>query len=98
MGSRWVAADKKAKLKAGLEAGKSVSELSRELGLSRNYIYGFRRQKTAAPKVAVGVTNTVFRDSIAENENLKMELKLKNEVILDLLSQIIILKNANIKA
>ena len=73
MGFKWIAADKKLKLKAGLEAGKSASELSRELGLKRNYIYNFKRQNTAVPKVSVGVTNTVFRESISEVENLKMQ-------------------------
>ena len=98
MGSKWISMDKKEKLKAGLAAGKTVSELSKELGLNRTYIYNFRKQNTAtpkiktAPKVAVGVTNTVFRESLDEVANLKTELRLKNEIILDLLSQIIILK------
>lgn len=104
MGSKWISMEKKEKLKAGLAAGKKISELTKELGLKRSYIYNFKRQNTMAtpmiktsPKVSVGVTNTVFRESLDEVANLKTELNLKNEIILDLLSQIIILKNANIR-
>jgi transposase-like protein len=97
MTSKWVAAEKKEKLRAGLAAGKSISELSRETGLSRNYIYGFRRREDPKHKVSVGVTNTVFQDSLSEIANLKTAIQIKNEVILDLLDQIVVLKNANMK-
>ena len=89
MGYKWITMDKKEKLKAGLAAGKKISELAKELGLKRSYIYNFKRQNTmatpmikASPKVSIGVTNTVFRESLDEVANLKAELSLKNDIIL----------------
>ena len=97
MGSRWISEEKKKMLRAGLAAGKSVSELSKETGLTRNYIYGFRRQNDPKHKVSVGVTNTVFRESLSEIDHLKNAIQIKNEVILDLLDQLVVLKNDKIK-
>lgn len=82
MVTKLVSAEKKAKLKEGLESGKSVTELSRELGLSRNYIYGFRRRNDPKHTISIGATNTVLKNSLNEIANLKSEIAKRDKIIL----------------